>query len=94
MLDVLRGQFYLWNHESHQLAIGEFFHDRPAYVQYPLIVTVLGPRYWYNRVSSWPLHILSGAFVQKILIKPMFVGMVRGKDRICHISPLPWPSCS
>src|SRR4030043_2089178 len=66
-------------------AIGEFFMIG-AYVQYLLIVTVLGPRYWYIGVFIVAFcHFFLGAFVQKILIKPMFVGMVEEKTEYATI---------
>jgi len=57
-------------------AVGEFFMIG-AYVQYLLIVIFLGVRYWYVGVFIVAFcTFFLGAFVQKILIKPMFVGMV------------------
>ena len=66
-------------------AIGEFFMIG-AYVQYLLIVIFLGVRYWYVGVFIVALcTFFLGAFVQKILIKPMFVGMVEEKTEYATI---------
>ena len=66
-------------------AMGEFFMVG-AYVQYLLIVFLLGVRYWYLGVLITAFSVfLIGAFVQKILIKPMFVGIIEEKTEYATI---------
>jgi branched-chain amino acid transport system permease protein len=66
-------------------AVGEFFMIG-AYVQYLLIVMFLGVRYWYIGVFIVAFcTFFLGAFVQKILIKPMFIGIVEEKTEYATI---------
>lgn len=60
-------------------SMGEFFMIG-AYVQYLLIIYFIGSRYWYIGVviSAFCVFFL-GALVQRILIKPMFVGIIEEK---------------
>jgi len=60
-------------------SMGQFFMIG-AYVQYVLIVYLIGVQYWYIGVivSAFCVFFL-GALVQRILIKPMFVGIIEQK---------------
>src|SRR5262245_37794531 len=66
-------------------AMGEFFMIG-SYVQYALIVTVLGPSRWWLAV---PLAMASvfvlGLVVQRVLLRPMFVGGVERRDEYATI---------
>ncbi len=66
-------------------SMGEFFMVG-AYVQYLLIVFLLGVHYWYlGAFITTILILLLGIFVQKILIKPMFVGIIEEKTEYATI---------
>jgi branched-chain amino acid transport system permease protein len=60
-------------------SMGEFFMIG-AYVQYLLLAYVIGPRFWFAGIfiSAFIVFIL-GAVVQRMLIKPMFVGIIEAK---------------
>ena len=60
-------------------SMGEFFMIG-AFVQYLLLTSFLGSRLWFVGVvlSAVAVFIL-GALVQKVLIKPMFVGIIDAK---------------
>lgn len=60
-------------------SMGEFFMIG-AYVQYVLITSLIGVRYWYfGVIISAILVFFLGVIVQRILIKPMFVGIIEAK---------------
>jgi len=60
-------------------SMGEFFMIG-AYVQYLLLTYVLGPKLWFvGIVISAFVVFLLGAVVQRLLIKPMFIGIIEAK---------------
>lgn len=66
-------------------SMGEFFMIG-AYVQYLVIVHILGVRFWYIAVLiAAGCTFVIGIFVQKILIKPMFVGLIEEKTEYATI---------
>src|SRR5258708_24489102 len=61
-------------------AMGEFYMIG-SYVQYVAVVWLLGPDYWYLAIPLAALSVfLIGAFVEPILIKPMFTGAIERRD--------------
>jgi len=60
-------------------SMGEFFMIG-AYVQYLLLAYIIGPQFWYFGIiiAAFIVFVL-GALVQRILIKPMFVGIIEAK---------------
>ena len=60
-------------------SMGEFFMIG-AYVQYLLLTYIIGAQLWYLGIiiATFIVFIL-GAVVQRILIKPMFVGIIEAK---------------
>jgi len=60
-------------------SMGEFFMIG-AYVQYLLLTYIIGAQFWYLGIiiATFIVFIL-GAVVQRILIKPMFVGIIEAK---------------
>jgi len=60
-------------------SMGEFFMIG-AYVQYLLLTYIIGAQFWYLGIiiATFIVFIL-GAVVQKMLIKPMFVGIIEAK---------------
>ncbi len=60
-------------------SMGEFFMIG-AFIQYLLLTHVFGAAYWYIGVVISALVVFFlGALVQKVLIKPMFVGIIEAK---------------
>lgn len=60
-------------------SMGEFFMIG-AFVQYILLTSFLGATYWYvGVVISALIVFFLGALVQRLLIKPMFVGIIEAK---------------
>ena len=60
-------------------SMGEFFMIG-AFIQYLLLVHVFGAGFWYVGVIISALMVFAlGALVQKILIKPMFVGIIEAR---------------
>ena len=60
-------------------SMGEFFMIG-AYVQYLLLTYILGPKLWFAGIviAAFIVFIL-GAVVQRMLIKPMFIGIIEAK---------------
>jgi branched-chain amino acid transport system permease protein len=66
-------------------AMGEFFMIG-SYVQYALIVTLLGPsRWWLALPCAMASVFLLGLVVQRVLLRPMFVGGVERRDEYATI---------
>jgi branched-chain amino acid transport system permease protein len=66
-------------------AMGEFFMIG-SYVQYALIVTVLGPsRWWLALPVAMTSVFLLGLVVQRVLLRPMFVGGIERRDEYATI---------
>ena len=60
-------------------SMGEFFMIG-AFIQYILLTSFLGANYWYvSVVISALIVFFLGALVQRLLIKPMFVGIIEAK---------------
>ena len=60
-------------------SMGEFFMIG-AFIQYILMTSFLGATYWYvGVVISALIVFFLGALVQRLLIKPMFVGIIEAK---------------
>jgi branched-chain amino acid transport system permease protein len=66
-------------------AMGEFFMIG-SYVQYALIVTLLGPTRWWLAlpVAMGSVFVL-GLVVQRVLLRPMFVGGIERRDEYATI---------
>jgi branched-chain amino acid transport system permease protein len=65
--------------------MGEFYMIG-SYVQYALIVNVVGPRQWYLALPlSMGAVFLLGLFVQRFLLRPMFVGGIERRDEYATI---------
>ena len=60
-------------------SMGEFFMIG-AYVQYLLLTYIIGPQFWFAGIlfAAFIVFVL-GAVVQRLLIKPMFVGIIEAK---------------
>jgi branched-chain amino acid transport system permease protein len=66
-------------------SMGEFFMIG-AYVQYLMLLFVLGVRYWYiGVIVAAAGSFIVGIIVQKMLIKPMFVGIIEEKTEYATI---------
>ena len=66
-------------------AMGEFFMIG-SYVQYALIVTWLGPsRWWLALPVAMASVFVLGLFVQRLLLRPMFVGSIERRDEYATI---------
>ncbi len=66
-------------------AMGEFFMIG-SYVQYALIVTVLGPaRWWLALPVAMGSVFLLGLVIQRWLLRPMFVGGIERRDEYATI---------
>jgi branched-chain amino acid transport system permease protein len=66
-------------------AMGEFFMIG-SYVQYALIVTALGPsRWWLALPVAMGSVFLLGLVVQRVLLRPMFIGGVERRDEYATI---------
>ncbi len=65
--------------------MGEFYMIG-SYVQYALIVTLLGPRLWYLALPlAMGAVFLLGLVVQRFLLRPMFVGSIERRDEYATI---------
>jgi branched-chain amino acid transport system permease protein len=66
-------------------AMGEFYMIG-SYVQYALIATLLGPRRWYLALPlSMGAVFLLGLVIQRVLLRPMFVGVIERRDEYATI---------
>ena len=66
-------------------SMGEFYMIG-SYVQYALIVNVVGPRRWYLAVPlAMGAVFVLGLVVQRFLLRPMFVGGVERRDEYATI---------
>jgi branched-chain amino acid transport system permease protein len=66
-------------------AMGEFFMIG-SYVQYALIVTLLGPsRWWLALPLAMASVFLLGLAVQRVLLRPMFIGGIERRDEYATI---------
>src|SRR5581483_4801909 len=66
-------------------SMGEFFMIG-SYVQYFLIAGLLGPARWYLAIPITMLAAgLLGAAVQRLLLRPMFVGVFERRDEYATI---------
>jgi branched-chain amino acid transport system permease protein len=66
-------------------AMGEFFMIG-SYVQYALIVTVLGPsRWWLALPMAMASVFVLGLAVQRVLLRPMFIGGIERRDEYATI---------
>src|SRR5437899_9318984 len=65
--------------------MGEFYMIG-SYVQYALIVNLLGPRQWYVALPlAMGAVFLLGLVIQRFLLRPMFVGGVERRDEYATI---------
>jgi branched-chain amino acid transport system permease protein len=65
--------------------MGEFYMIG-SYVQYALIVNVVGPRQWYLALPlAMGAVFLLGLVVQRFLLRPMFVGGIERRDEYATI---------
>src|SRR5919197_152916 len=65
--------------------MGEFFMIG-SYVQYALIVTVLGPdRWWLALPVAMGSVFLLGRVIQRVLLRPMYVGVIERRDEYATI---------
>ena len=65
--------------------MGEFFMIG-SYVQYALIVTVVGPqRWWLALPVAMAAVFLLGLVIQRVLLRPMFVGVIERRDEYATI---------
>jgi branched-chain amino acid transport system permease protein len=66
-------------------AMGEFFMIG-SYVQYVLIVSVVGPaRWWLALPVAMGSVFLLGVVIQRVLLRPMYVGMIERRDEYATI---------
>jgi len=66
-------------------AMGEFFMIG-SYVQYALIVTWLGPSRWWLALPVAMVSVFAlGLLVQRLLLRPMFVGSIERRDEYATI---------
>ena len=66
-------------------SMGEFYMIG-SYVQYVLIVNLVGPRLWYLAIPlAMAAVFLLGLVVQRFLLRPMFVGGVERRDEYATI---------
>jgi branched-chain amino acid transport system permease protein len=66
-------------------AMGEFFMIG-SYVQYVLIVSVVGPaRWWLALPVAMGTVFLLGVVIQRVLLRPMYVGMIERRDEYATI---------
>src|SRR2546425_7017715 len=65
--------------------MGEFYMIG-SYVQYALIVNLLGPRLWYVALPlAMGAVFLLGLVIQRFLLRPMFVGGIERRDEYATI---------
>jgi branched-chain amino acid transport system permease protein len=66
-------------------AMGEFFMIG-SYVQYVLIVTLVGPpRWWLALPVAMGSVFLLGVVIQRVLLRPMYVGMIERRDEYATV---------
>ncbi|HEY2992353.1 MAG TPA: branched-chain amino acid ABC transporter permease [Methylomirabilota bacterium] len=66
-------------------SMGEFFMIG-SYVQYALIVTVVGPdRWWLALPVAMGSVFLLGLVIQRVLLRPMYVGVIERRDEYATI---------
>ena len=66
-------------------SMGEFFMIG-SYVQYALIVTVVGPdRWWLALPVAMASVFLLGLVIQRVLLRPMYVGVIERRDEYATI---------
>ena len=66
-------------------AMGEFFMIG-SYVQYVLIVTLVGPQRWWLAIPVAMASVfVLGLVIQRLLLRPMFVGLVERRDEYATI---------
>src|SRR5207244_8830822 len=65
--------------------VGEFYMIG-SYVQYALIATLLGPRLWWLALPlAMGAVFVLGLILQRLLLRPMFVGVVERRDEYATI---------
>src|SRR5262244_1988228 len=65
--------------------MGEFYMIG-SYVQYALIASLLGPRRWWLALPlAMGAVFVLGVIIQRLLLRPMFVGMVERRDEYATI---------
>jgi branched-chain amino acid transport system permease protein len=65
--------------------MGEFYMIG-SYVQYALIATLFGPRRWYLALPlAMGTVFLLGLVIQRVLLQPMFVGVIERRDEYATI---------
>jgi branched-chain amino acid transport system permease protein len=65
--------------------MGEFYMIG-SYAQYALITTLLGPRRWYLALPlAMGAVFLLGLVIQRVLLRPMFVGVIERRDEYATI---------
>ena len=65
--------------------MGEFY-MLGSYVQYALIANLLGPRHWWLALPlSMGAVFVLGLVIQRLLLRPMFVGVVERRDEYATI---------
>src|SRR3989449_10034018 len=65
--------------------MGEFYMIG-SYVQYALIVNLLGPRQWYVALPlAMGAVFLLGLVIQRVLLRPMYVGVIERRDEYATI---------
>src|SRR2546427_8521789 len=65
--------------------MGEFYMIG-SYVQYALIATLLGPRLWWLALPlAMGAVFVLGLIIQRLLLRPMFVGVVERRDEYATI---------
>src|SRR5215470_1023403 len=66
-------------------SMGEFFMIG-SYVQYALIVTMVGPRCWWAALPvAMGSVFLLGLVIQRVLLRPMYVGIIERRDEYATI---------
>jgi branched-chain amino acid transport system permease protein len=66
-------------------AMGEFFMIG-SYVQYALIVTLVGPQRWWLAIPVAMASVfVLGLVIQRLLLRPMYVGLVERRDEYATI---------
>src|SRR5437867_1005898 len=66
-------------------AMGEFY-MLGSYVQYALIASLLGPRRWWLALPlAMGAVFVLGVIIQRLLLRPMFVGVVERRDEYATI---------
>jgi branched-chain amino acid transport system permease protein len=66
-------------------SMGEFFMIG-SYVQYALIVTLVGPAHWWAALPmAMAAVFLLGLLIQRLLLRPMYVGTIERRDEYATI---------